>query len=130
MHNSPWIERRWRRVMTLASTCALILTSAAPGMAQEPRRRSSFLHGTGRAVGGVLLDFPRTVIEVATPAPPLVTAGAVAGLIRAGDVAFHGLKEMNETFDPWGIKKRQRASQAAPTTARPNAYVTPGFDTQ
>lgn len=88
------------------------LVSPLSVRAEEATPQPSFLEGAGKCVGGLLLELPKTVIETISISPPLIIVGVVAGTVRAAQVTWHGLREMSDAFDPWGIKKEHRARQA------------------
>ena len=83
------------------------LVGLFPATCGAEERRPSFLHGVGQVVGGLLLEFPKTVVEATVTGPPIVgtAVGMLAGLSKAGQLTIRGVREMILGFDPWGIKR-------------------------
>ena len=94
------------RRLSLAGLAAAAIC-CAPTLARAEERRPSFLHGVGQIVGGIVLEFPKTVVEATITGPPIVgtAVGMLAGLSKAGQLTIRGVREMILGFDPWGIKR-------------------------
>jgi len=88
--------------------CAVLLES--PSAAAATESDPSFLHGAGQVVAGLLLEFPKTVLEGTLDGPPVVgtVMGALAGVVRATQKTAAGFLEMGTEFNPWGRKRRRR----------------------
>gem|GEM_PF-2356717 len=114
--------RCWRLPVILG----ILITGAWLARADTSTETPSVSHGIGAVVGGVLFDAPKTLLEIAAPIPPLVTAGIVAGLVRGAQVAFHGLQEVNEAFDPWGAHDHPQSGMDTRAPANATSYTTPG----
>ena len=123
-------KRIWARALLVWTLSLGVLNSSTSVLARsaDPTQEPSVLRGTGKAIGGFLWELPKTIVEVTAIAPPLITVGVVAGTLRAAHVAFHGLEEMNEAFDPWETKQSQRSGHDANNTPRTGSSVTPGFE--
>ena len=98
---------RLKRWVVWCATCGILL-SGVPCAGAEVQRESSFMHGVGQVVAGVVLELPKTVLEATMTEPPVVgtVVGLFAGTARALQVTVGGLVEMASTFDPWGSKKQ------------------------
>ena len=83
---------------------------AAPVAAAEQKADPSFLHGVGQVIDGLVLEFPKTVLDGTLEGPPVVGTvfGALAGVVRAGQKTVGGMLEMSAGFDPWGTKRNHR----------------------
>ena len=81
-------------------------TQARPAPKPDP----SFLHGLGKTIGGVVFEFPKTVLDATFSGPPVVGTliGVLAGAARALQVTTAGIIEMGEGFNPWGASPRHR----------------------
>ena len=90
----------------MLALCLMMLATIPSAWSEDTKPQPSFLEGAGKLVGGLLFDLPKTVIETTSVAPPFIIVGVVAGTVRAAQVTWHGLKEMSDAFDPWGMKKR------------------------
>lgn len=95
------------RRKTLCLVSAGLIAFPAFVLAAEPKPDPSFMHGLGKTVGGVVLEFPKAVLQGTLDGPPVVgtVLGALGGLIRAAQTTFSGILEMGEGFDPWGTKR-------------------------
>ena len=98
-----------RRVSQLSACWVLLgtLSSAMPPAAFASQSHPNFLHGVGQVIGGVLFEFPKTVLSATLDGPPVVgtAVGLLAGTARALQVTVGGIVEMAAGFDPWGAKK-------------------------
>ena len=97
-----------RRAAAAAVLACLWLVVADAASAEAPMKpRPSFRHGLATFVGGLLLEFPKTVAEATFTGPPVVgtAVGLLAGLGRAGRNMIDGTVEMAAGFDPWGTKR-------------------------
>ena len=123
------LRLRHRRILDCVMTALFVAWfGAAPALAAARPQDEEFLHGTGRFVGGTLLDLPRAVVDASSISPSLISAGIVAGTVRGAQVTFEGLWEMNRTFDPWGAKRSEREHRRRQQAPRPpGAFTTPGF---
>ena len=95
------------RGLALGLMLAVGLVSVPPLEAATSADRPSFRHGLGQVFGGLLLEFPKTVIEATFSNPPVVgtAVGVLAGAVRALQTTAHGLYEMTAGFNPWGTKR-------------------------
>ena len=84
-----------------------MLLLASPSAAAEPPSDPSVKHGAGEVVGGLLVEFPKTVVQATLESPPVIgtAVGVLAGVARALQRTVGGLVEMARGFDPWGAKK-------------------------
>ena len=80
---------------------------AVPGETATTQSKPSVLHGIGRAVGGILFELPRTVLEATFAGPPIAgtAVGLLAGVARASQAIVGGVVEIAGAFDPWGTKR-------------------------
>jgi len=87
----------------------LLAFSPVAFAAEEQQSDPSFLHGLGKVIDGVVLEFPKTVLEGTLAGPPVVgtVLAALGGIASAGQKTFSGLMEMSAGFDPWGIKRKR-----------------------
>ena len=100
-----------RRLTAWSAALALALFAAAPaGFADD--RRPSFRHGVAQVVGGVFLEFPKTVAEATITGPPVAgtMVGLLAGVSKASQMIVRGVREMSLGFDPWGAKQHSDTS--------------------
>ena len=76
--------------------------------AAEEQADPNFLNGLGKAIDGLVLELPKTVLEGTLAGPPVVgtVMGALGGIARAGQKTFAGFMEMSAGFDPWGTKRK------------------------
>ena len=76
----------------------------------ETTSEPSFMRGLGKVFAGVVLEFPKTVLEATFDGPPVVgtAVGLLAGTARALQKTVAGVVEMAAEFDPWGGKRRRR----------------------
>jgi hypothetical protein len=91
--------------------CRVALSLLGPTTASAASDRDpSFMHGAGQVVAGVLLEFPKTVLQGTVDGPPVVgtLVGALAGVVHALQKTAGGLVEMSAGFNPWGAKRRNR----------------------
>ena len=93
------------RRIAAGALAALLL--ASPSAAAEPPSDPSVTHGAGEVVGGLLVEFPKTVVQATLESPPVIgtAVGVLAGVARALQRTVGGLVEMAQGFDPWGAKK-------------------------
>ena len=100
---------RVTRFCVSISIVALFISSPAAFAAEEQQADPSFLHGLGKVIDGVVLEFPKTVLEGTLAGPPVVgtVLAALGGIASAGQKTFSGLMEMSAGFDPWGIKRKR-----------------------
>ena len=100
--------------MRVTHFCSIIIivsffVFSSPVLAEEkPAADPSFLHGVGKTIDGLVLEFPKTVLEGTLAGPPVVgtVLGALGGIARAFQKTFAGLMEMSAGFDPWGAKRK------------------------
>lgn len=88
----------------------LLLFAISPiAFAADEQPDPSFLHGLGKVIDGVVLEFPKTVLEGTLAGPPVVgtVLAALGGLASAGQKTISGLMEMSAGFDPWGTKRKR-----------------------
>ena len=101
--------RRVTRALSVAAGVVLVWLSVAVPASAEPKLKPqpSFRHGLATFIGGVLLEFPKTVMDATVTGPPVVgtAVGLLAGLSRAGRNMIDGTVEMAAGFDPWGTKR-------------------------
>ncbi len=93
-----------RRVILAAA----LLVAAVPWAFAAEQSDPSFLHGVGQVIDGLVLEFPKTVLDGTLEGPPVVGTvfGALAGVVRAGQKTVGGILEMSAGFDPWGTKRK------------------------
>ena len=103
-------ERARRRVEAITAGALAALLLAWPSAAAEPPSDPSLTHGAGEVAGGLLVEFPKTVVQATLENPPVIgtAVGALAGAARALQRTVGGLVEMARGFDPWGAKKTPR----------------------
>ena len=109
--------RSCRLVRCLAIGGALWMITA-PASAEE--RKPSFMHGVGQVIGGLVFEFPRTVVEATLDGPPVAgtLVGVLAGVARAVQTTFRGFEEMSASVDPWGIKSASRNTTVSGPVAK------------
>ncbi len=92
-----------------AAILLLFVFSPAVFAAEEQQADPSFLHGLGKMIDGLVLEFPKTVLEGTLAGPPVVgtVLAALGGIASAGQKTFSGLMEMSAGFDPWGTKRKR-----------------------
>ncbi len=95
----------WARASVAA---AVLLGVATSGGASE--QDPSFGHGLGKMVGGVIFEWPKTIVDATLTGPPVAgtVVGIIAGAARAAQTVVAGAVEMGAGFDPWGSKRRRR----------------------
>lgn len=87
---------------------ASLIAAPSGALAAEQQPDPSFLHGLGKVIDGMVLEFPKNVLEGTLDGPPVVgtVLGALGGAARASQKTFEGLMEMSAGFDPWGGKRK------------------------
>lgn len=77
-------------------------------MAAQQQSDPSFMHGLGKMIDGLVLEWPKTVLEGTLAGPPVVGTlmAALGGLASASQKTVSGLMEMSAGFDPWGTKRK------------------------
>ena len=95
------------RKYLIASVVGFLLFVAPVQAAQQAD--PSFLHGVGQVIDGLVLEFPKTVLEGTLEGPPVVgtLVGVLAGAVRAAQKTAAGIAEMAEGFDPWGSTRKR-----------------------
>ena len=95
------------RTKILALVSAGMLMAPTVLLAAQQNPDPSFLHGLGKMIDGVVLEFPKNVLEGTLDGPPVVGTvfGALGGIIRASQKTVAGFVEMGAGFDPWGAKR-------------------------
>lgn len=103
--------------MALRRLTARIAAVVVAGLAVAPAcwaddRRPSFRHGVAQVIGGVFLEFPKTVAEATITGPPVAgtMVGLLAGVSKASQMIVRGVREMSLGFDPWGAKRHSDSS--------------------
>lgn len=92
----------------MAAAAAAVVLAAGPIAASE--QDPSFGHGLGKMVGGVIFEWPKTIVDATLTGPPVAgtVVGIIAGAARAAQTVVAGAVEMGAGFDPWGSKRRRR----------------------
>ena len=94
-----------KRALGLLAACLVLFPAVL--QAAEQKSDPSFLHGLGKMIDGVVLEFPKNVLEGTLDGPPVVgtVLGGLGGIIRASQKTVAGFIEMGAGFDPWGTKR-------------------------
>ena len=96
-----------RRLIAALLAVVWLASAATPAAAAYDDRRPSFRNGMAQFLGGLFLEFPKTVAEATVTGPPVAgtVVGILAGASQAGQMMVRGLREMHRGFDPWGIRE-------------------------
>lgn len=95
-----------RRLTAVAAAAALLAAPGAWASEQDP----SFGHGLGKVGGGLIFEWPKTIVDATLTGPPIAgtLVGIFAGAARAAQTVVAGFVEMGAGFDPWGSKRHRR----------------------
>lgn len=100
------------RRLTAAVMLAAVM-AAGPAAAAESNEPPSFMRGLGKVFGGLVFEFPRTVVQASSEAPVVGTiVGVFAGVVNALQTTAAGFVEMSAAFDPWGAKRSRASSES------------------
>ncbi|PIQ84732.1 MAG: hypothetical protein COV75_00390 [Candidatus Omnitrophica bacterium CG11_big_fil_rev_8_21_14_0_20_63_9] len=102
-----------RRLSRVAAAISLaVVMAAGPAVAAESNEPPSFMRGLGKVFGGLVFEFPRTVLQASSEAPVVGTmVGIFAGVVNALQTTAAGFVEMSAAFDPWGAKRSHVSSE-------------------
>ena len=89
-----------------AIVCGMALLIPPPAWAEDHQRKPSMMHGAASVIGGLIFEWPRTIVEATTEGPPIAgtMVGILAGAARAAQTVVGGVVEMATAFDPFGMK--------------------------
>ena len=101
------IGKARRVALTWVMTLAVLSIPAIPAAAAPQAPRPNFYHGLQVLLGGLFLEYPRTIWEATVDGPPIAgtAVGLIAGLTEASGAVLRGFAEMAQGFDPWGTKR-------------------------
>ncbi|MBI3997264.1 MAG: hypothetical protein HY352_06370 [Candidatus Omnitrophica bacterium] len=97
----------------LIGPAAVIVCSVAlihsPAWADEHQRTPSMMHGAAKIIGGLIFEWPKTIVDATVEGPPIAgtIVGVLAGAARAVQTVVAGAVEMATAFDPFGAKSRE-----------------------